>query len=251
MPLCWASYTSRTLNRSQNVLEEAMLLQIKAALPPEVHVVILADRGFDRAELVRCCQRLRLGYLIRITDDVIVKTDRWRGNLQHFPIRRGDCRVWGDVEYRQDAVVRTNLIVRWKKGLPRKKDQPWYLVTSLPAKGRQAAKKLSDVYALRFDIEELFRDTKNEHLGWSLGKTRADRLDRLILIAALAYVLLVALGLWCREHRPARLWATNQRRNELSAFAIGRVMWDRECRSIQPLIRLLMSSLATAEGKWG
>ena len=158
------------------------------------------------------------------------------------------------MEYRQDAVVRTNLITRWKRGLPPKKDQPWYLVTSLPVKGRRAAEKLSDLYALRFDIEELFRDTKNEHLGWSLGKTRvkrADRLDRLILIAALAYVLLVALGLWCRRHRPARLWATNRRRNELSAFSIGRVMWDRECRRIQPLIRLLISSLATTEGNWG
>ena len=47
-------------------------------------------------------------------------------------------------------------------------------------------------------IEELFRDANNEHLGWTLAKTRirkAARLGRLILIAALAYVLLVALGL--------------------------------------------------------
>src|SRR5690606_39833966 len=105
-----------------------------------------------------------------------------------------------------------------------KKDQPWHLIASLPL-GRGRPRKLSDMYALRFDIEELFRDAKNEHLGWSLAKTRvsrADRLDRLILIGALAYVLLMGLGLWCREHLDPRKWCTNKRKKELSAFAIGK-----------------------------
>jgi len=259
LPLCWASYRSLTLHKSQNALEEAMLLRITAALPTGLRIVILADRGFGRAALVQTCQRLKLDYLIRISSDVIVQTARWSGNLQQYPVRRGMAQCWLNVQYRSDALVRTNLIIRWKRGLAKAKDRPWYLLTSLgraDVTGRAAA-KLSDLYALRFDIEELFRDAKNQHLGWSLAKTqmhrpdRLDRLDRLILILAMAYLLLVGLGLWCRRHLPPRTWASNNRQRELSAFTIGRVMLTRVHHAIDRLIDLLLASLATPQGNWG
>jgi hypothetical protein len=110
------------------------------------------------------------------------------------------------------------------------------------------------MYALRFDIEELFRDAKNEHLGWSLAKTRvsrADRLDRLLLIGALAYVLLMGLGLWCRKHMDPRKWCTNKRKKELSAFAIGKVMLQRVTTRWRQAINLLLDAIPTPEGNWG
>jgi hypothetical protein len=259
LPLCWASYRSLTLHKSQNVLEEAMLLQIKAALPAGLRIVILADRGFGRAALLATCQRLQLEYLIRIDSDVIVGTERWSGNLKHYPVQRGIAQYWQGVSYRSDGLVRTHLVIRWKQGLGGKKDQPWYLATSLgrsdfgAATGRLAV-RISDLYALRFDIEELFRDAKNEHLGWSLGKTRMHRpgrLDRLMLVLALAYVLLVGLGLWCRQHLKPRLWASNNRGRELSAFAVGRVMLLRVAAATDQLMALLLTRLATPGGKWG
>jgi hypothetical protein len=256
LPLCWESYRSKVEGKSQNALEYAMLVKISSVLGPEVRIVILADRGFGRAELIEQCQKLGLGYLIRICNDVIVEGRAWSGNLKDYPLKRGDCRLWKDVRYRADALVTTHLVLRWKKGLQGAKDQPWYLATSLAGSGPAAARQISDLYALRFDIEELFRDAKNEHLGWSLAKTRirkADRLDRLILIAAIAYVLLVALGLWCREHRPARLWASNNRKDELSAFAIGRIMLHRLHLAIRSLIPPLLDALLPLEPnkKWG
>ena len=76
-----------------------------------------------------------------------------------------------------DGVVTTNLIARWKKGLVGDKDQPWYLITSSDAQTPRAslATLQATSYSRRFDIEELFRDAKNEHLGWSLSKTRIKR----------------------------------------------------------------------------
>jgi hypothetical protein len=254
LPFCWESYPDKIQGKSQNALEEALLLRIQAALPWGVSLVILADRGFGRASLVACAQRLKLEYLIRVRGDVIVQTSRWRGRLDQYPIRRGQCQGFTKVAYRQDEAVTTNLVVRWKKGLRGDRDTPWYLVTSLKLGRKDHNTQLSDLYALRFDIEELFRDTKNEHLGWSLGKTRltrADRLDRLLLIAALAYVLLIAWGLWCREHLDPRLWCTNRRKRELSALAIARVMLDRVKLPLAHAIRLLLSSLATPLGNWG
>ena len=67
--------------------------------------------------------------------------------------------------------------------------------------------QISNGYAHRMDIEELFRDKKNKFNGWSLRHTRiirADRLDRLLLILALAYILFCGLGLLARSRcRPS------------------------------------------------
>jgi hypothetical protein len=263
LPWCWESYKDQVQGKSQNALEYALMARLKAALPAEVRIVILADRGFGRAALVQECQKLGLDYLVRVGADVKVKlqgggtrgaSGRWQGNLKDYPLHHGQCLGWTNVEYRADGLVITNLIARWKKGLAGDQDQPWYLVTSLPVPRRDAAERLSDLYALRFDIEEWFRDSKNEHLGWSLAKTRItrpDRLDRLILILALAYLLLVAVGLWCRAHYPPKLWASNNRVRELSAFAIGRVMRGRVRLVVARLIDLLLRSLATPQGNWG
>lgn len=257
LPLCWESYKDKVQGKSQNALEFAMLLRIKAALPPGVRIILLADRGFGYAGLIQQCQKLELDYLVRISAEVIVCRRQgryWRGNLKHYPVRRGMCQCWPDVEYRADGVVRTHLLIRWKKGLPAQRDEPWYLVSSLCPRTRAQALQLSEGYARRFDIEEFFRDSKNTHLGWSLAKTRItkpDRLDRWILVLALAYVLLVALGLWCRDHLSPTIWATNQRQHELSAYAIGRVMLLRSHADIAELLAILLRCLTTTNGKWG
>jgi hypothetical protein len=254
LPLCWESYADKVQSKSQNALEEAMLLKIRSALPPGVRIVVMADRGFGRASLIEVCQRFQLDYLIRINAKVHVKTRRGSGRLDLFPVKRGTCRGFKEATYRSDGVVATNLLIRWKTGLPRDKDRPWYLATSLPLGNKTTNRRISDLYKLRFDIEELFRDAKNEHLGWSLAKTRitrADRLDRLILVAALAYVLMVAAGLWCRKHLDPRLWCANRRIRELSAFAIARVMLDRIRQPWRPLVEALLANLATTEGNWG
>jgi hypothetical protein len=256
LPLCWASYRGKVEGKSQNAKEYAMLALIRSIVGPKVRLVILADRGFGRAGLIEQCQKLGLDYLVRIVPDVIVESRIYKGNLKAYPLARGECRLWKAVSYRSDGLVTTNLLLRWKKGLVGDKDQPWYLATSLQGSDRRAAMQISDLYALRFDIEELFRDAKNEHLGWSLARTRVtrpDRLDRLILIAALAYLLLIGLGLWCRAHRPARLWASNNRRNELSAFAIGRIMLARVDLAVRTILRVLLDCLfpLDAKRKWG
>jgi len=44
IPLCWGSYADKTLGKSQNALEEGLLLAVKAMLGSEVKVILLADR---------------------------------------------------------------------------------------------------------------------------------------------------------------------------------------------------------------
>jgi len=258
VPLCWGSYSDTTLGKSQNALEEALLLVLREMLPPEVKVILLADRGFGRAELGRFCQRVGFDYIIRIKSKVQVK---FAGRtvpgvrLDRYPVCRGACELHQHVLYRRHDPVRQHVVIRWKKGLPRKSDQPWYLMTNvkLDCRPTQAARRISDLYARRFDIEELFRDAKSSQFGYALGQTRItrpDRLDRLILILVLAYLLLIGLGLWARRNLPPRLWASNNRKSECSAFTVGRLLIDQRPTTRH---RLLLELLATIRrmGNWG
>jgi hypothetical protein len=148
------------------------------------------------------------------------------------------------------------LLIRWKKGLPRTSDQPWYLMTNLnlDGPGRQAAKRISDLYARRFDIEEFFRDAKCSQFGYALSQTRItrpDRLDRLILILVLAYLLLIGLGLWAKRNLSPRTWASNNRPDECSAFTVGRLLLHQRHTTRQRLLLELLAHIRRPGRNWG
>ena len=78
-----------------------------------------------------------------------------------------------------------NVVIRWKRGLPAGRDEPWFPMTDLSGD----AVRLTDLYARRVAVEELFRDAKGTRYGLGLGPpqvTTTARLDRLIPIVALA-----------------------------------------------------------------
>lgn len=256
IPLCWGSYGDKTLGKSQNALEEALLLALKEMTGPQVKIILLADRGFGRTELGRFCQRVGLDYVIRIKSKVQVKFSGQSVRLDRYPVRRGACELHRNVLYRQHDPVRQHVVIRWKKGLPPKSDQPWYLMTNLNLDCRpaQAARRISDLYARRFDIEELFRDAKSSQFGYALGQTRItrpDRMDRLILILVLAYLLLVGLGLWSKRNLPPRLWASNNRRDECSAFTVGRLLIDQPRATRHRLLIELIAHIRRMAKNWG
>src|SRR6185436_21136467 len=81
VPLLWASYPEWVLHKSQNNLEEGLLVLLKTLLPDGVKIILLADRGFGRTELARTCQALGLHYVIRIRPDVWVQCREFQGKL--------------------------------------------------------------------------------------------------------------------------------------------------------------------------
>src|SRR5262245_31442122 len=185
VPLLWASYPEWVLSKSQNNLEEGLLRLLKSLLPKEVQVVLLADRGFGRTELARTCQQIGIHYVVRIKADVWVDAPEFRGKLLDFKVKRGMCCVLRNVAFRKKDPVRQNVVVRWKPNLPKKRDEPWFLMTDL----QRSPLALSELYGKRMTIEELFRDRKNRRNGCALRNTKitkADRIDRLLLILALA-----------------------------------------------------------------
>jgi hypothetical protein len=250
IPLLWASYTEGQLHRSQNSYEEGLLRLLVSMLPEGVKLIILADRGFGRTELARVCLDLGVRFLIRIKPDVRVTHPSYTGRLDDYPIKKGMWRVLADAQYRSDQAVTLNVVIRWKKGLPKKRDEPWFLMTDLSGNAVQ----LTDLFARRMAIEELFRDGKDGRYGLGLGGAQVEtvgRLDRLILIVALALILWSGLGRVARGRFRPNAWCSSNDPCECSDVTVGRRMWDRIDEPPELLVNEIVQATLQVIGNWG
>jgi len=250
VPLLWASYPEWELHKSQNNLEEGLLRLLRTMIPSKVRVILLADRGFGRTEMARLCQQLRFHYVIRIKPDVYSRTSTHEGKLLDVPVKKGGCRMLKNVAYRKQSPVEQHVVIRWKTGLPKRRDECWFLMTDLNGTPR----RLSDLYAKRMTIEEVFRDHKSRRNGFALRNIqirKADRFDRLLLILALAYILLIGLGLWAKQAYCPSNWCSNTRDSECSVFTIGRRMLRELDVPIQQIIKALAQAIGNAAPNWG
>ncbi len=237
------------LRKSQNNLEEGLIRLLKSLMPDRVRVVVLADRGFGRAELARACGQIGLHFVIRVKPDAGVRHPRYRGLLCDYPVRKGVGRVLRGAAYRLSDPVTLNVVIRWKRGLPARRDGPWFLITDLP--GNAAA--LTELYARRVAVEELSRDGKSLRNGFALRQTqvtRAGRFDRLLLVLALAYRMPVGLGLLARRRRRPAACGSN-RAGECSAFTGGRVTWRRISVAPATALAAVIGAVLAVGAKWG
>ncbi len=252
VPLCWSSCNRNVYegHRSRNAFEEALLLVLASMIPQGQRVILLADRGFGRTELARFCQRNRFHFIFRVQPDVWVKGGGYSGKLLDYPVYKGIAHVLRNVRYRQQNPVMVNVAIRWRKDLPKERDECWFLISDLNG----SAQRLSQLYGKRMTVEELFRDQKNKRNGWSLRDTqitKPDRIDRLLLILALAYLLLCGVGLRAQaQHRPSA-WCSSNKPRLCSVFFIGRVMLNRLELSASQAFEAVRQATLEAVPKWG
>lgn len=245
VPLLWAVYRYEDFYRSQNNLEYGLLHLFRTMVPKTTEVVILADRGFGRAEMARECQKLEFSYIIRIEPRAYIKSRGFTGNLMDLPIKPGQQRLLRNVLYRKEKPVTQHVGVIWKPN----KAEPWFLMTNLE---KVPAKKLTKVFGKRMSIEEYFRDAKSKRNGFALRLTLikdSNRLSRFLLILALAYILLTMIGLYMRKHFRPSQWCSNNRVGECSFFTIGRVMLHKAMPSPNYLLRDLRNEILLQN--WG
>jgi hypothetical protein len=251
IPICWARCKKHVYDghKSRYAFEESLLLVLRSMIPQQVKVILLADRGFGRTELARFCQNHGFSYVIRIQPKVYVRCASFTGKLIDYPVHKGICKLLKSVAYRSHHAVMQNIVIRWVRDLPKKRDECWFLMTDLQAGPAQ----ISKLYGQRMTIEELFRDHKNKRNGWSLRDskiTRPDRLDRLLLILAIAYLLLCGVGLVALQSGVPGDWASSTR-NECSVFTIGRIMLNRIKTSLATAFAAIIVATEEVVPNWG
>ena len=92
--LSWVS-TPAELDPSQNRVEEFFIRRMLRHLPTNIRPLLLADRGFGRASLIRFLQQMPrhtgypADYVIRLKGDVVVQSADYRGRLRDYRLPKG------------------------------------------------------------------------------------------------------------------------------------------------------------------
>lgn len=176
---------------------EGLLERLQGRVPADWLVVVLADRGLYARWLyeaiMRCgwhpFLRLNLGVKVRpVGAESFDWVSRWVGQVGASWKGEVDCFV------QKKSRLHCTLLVEWQAGY----EHPWVVITDLPAEEATIA-----WYALRAWIEAGFKDLKRGGWGWHHSKMReANRVERLWLAMAVAFVWTVAVGSQADSQRP-------------------------------------------------
>jgi hypothetical protein len=218
IPILSRSYTEAELGSRD--AQAKFVDELKLVLPKGSDPVIVADGGF-RSPFFQACFRKEVFYVIRLRNDHSVVEFGLKGTREYERPSYADlfaratdkarC-LGGGLPYASSQhAVGSRIILgpRPPKASKRKKYandyerkracEPLLLATNLE---NESAESIVRIYAARMQIEETFRDTKNARFGWGLeySKTRSTRrFDVLLMLAALAFAAVVAIGSAGRE----------------------------------------------------
>ena len=223
-PLIWHSVYKSTLEGKRNAYEDEVLECLRDALPEDVKVCILADRGFGDQKRYEQLTQLGFDYVIRFRQDILVANEfgDQRRAIDWLP-ESGRATRLKKMGVTADCTIVPSVVLVHNK---RMKD-PWCLACS---RSELSASEVVKLYGKRFTIEETFRDAKDIHFGMGLKATHigdSSRRDRLLLLGAVAHALLTLLGAAGERAGLDRLLKTNtSKRRQLSLYNQGRFWYD-------------------------
>jgi hypothetical protein len=189
-PLVWKTVLTKRLKGRQTGFEDDALWLLASVLPPDVNVILLADRGFADVKLY---EHLRgsLGWDFVIRFRAKTNVESASGRLQMagdwVPAAGRTLQLLDARVTKQRVPVNVVCVKRAKM------QDAWCLATTL--RGQKA--RVVKLYGRRFTCEETFRDEKDPRFGLGSRQTvscTTERRDRFLFIAMLATILLTLLG---------------------------------------------------------
>lgn len=170
--------------------EQRAALETAVALLPEgAKVVLMGDRFYGSPDLIGWCRSKGWDWRLRLKADLLVFEDGGESTVAQC-FARGE-RMLTDVELTGKRVA-TNIGMVHEDGHP----EPWFIAMS----DAPTTAKTFD-YGMRWGIEAMFSDFKSRGFGLEDSQLqRVDRMDRLILVMALALYWAVSTGMWAAEN---------------------------------------------------
>lgn len=195
LPLAWA-VEAGPANLGFYPHQEAVLTRVRGWLPDGAEVMVLADRFYPSSDLLQWLHRHGWHYRLRVKGNLSVDPG-WGDIVTTGELARGFAeRFLPDVRLFASEVP-TNLGILHEAG----HDAPW--IIAMDCSPTRAAVR---DYGSRWGIEPLFSDFKSR--GFQLEETQLqapDRLDRLLVIMALALYWCVRTGQDDSIHHPTPL----------------------------------------------
>jgi len=225
LPVAFVCYEYEQIRKSQNILENSLLLLIASCLPLGCKPVFVMDRGYARASLLRQLRTLNIPFVVRGRSNTIVRVGGQRLSLGRLPRRAGRASRYANASYQDSAQEPVDVVVFHNPDFK----EPWFLLVPAGSTAQLPTDDVVDLYRERMHIELTFRDWKT-HLGvrgLRLQVDTAPRLGRLLLALSIAYILAVLLGsghIAARVRAHAEVLRSTPRhgtRLRLSALSIG------------------------------
>jgi len=229
------------------------LAQLRQMQPPKAQPILVCDAGFGirwfqqaHAAGFAVVARLRgVGQVAAVGSDTFVRLTTLHAQAQTTPEDLGYHHITR-CHHQPLRLIRVRLDDRQRRkltafGKHAKRNpcaeanaEPWLLIVS-PALADLSAEEIVRIYATRMQIEESFRDLKNDRFGHALchSQTRkSQRLLMLILLDALATYAAFWLGILARQHGIDRYLlphrhAAKRQIPQLSVVRIGRELMRR------------------------
>jgi len=189
-PLLWKSVDKKQLKHNRARYEDQLLSRLKTVLPTGVNVTLLADRGFADQKFFRFLdEELGFKYIIRIKSNTTIIHKNIKNKAANW--LKPDGRSLG---LKKAFITLTEYPIKQFVAVKDKgMKAAWLLVSNTDLKTSEIIKS----YSKRWKIEPFFRDLKDGRFGMGLEQTHiksCERRDRLMLVLALSYLLLVVLG---------------------------------------------------------
>jgi Transposase DDE domain len=161
-----------------------------AMLPEGTSILLLGDRFYGTAALIRWCQEHGWGYRLRLRENLVLHHEG--GELTTGEAAKAGLTGLHSVRLGESG-VETHIGILHEKG----HKEPWIIAMSEPpSKGRVLD------YGMRWGIEPLFSDFKSR--GFGITKTQLrhpDRIERLILVLTMALYWAASTGMQPKASR--------------------------------------------------
>jgi hypothetical protein len=186
IPIAWSVLEHKSASVKFAAYKE-VLAQARSRLPENICVLFLADRGFVSKKLMRQLNEWGWIWRIRIKGNQVLYCKNQRMTPTMLKLKKGSAKLFSGTIRFGKSLVGMSLSAGWSHFA----DEPWYILSNDSASG-----EIFMEYALRFNIEEEFRDEKSG--GFKLDKSRiegTEALERLILIIAVTTIIILNKGL--------------------------------------------------------
>jgi len=236
-PLAWKSVRKSKLKDNRATHEFSIVELLHEALPIDVKVTLLADRGFGDIKFYQYLDDLGWEYVIRFREGINVTYEGEKKPARDWLHATGRARKLADALVTDDKHPVPSVVVTHAK----KMKDAWCLASNR----KDAAAQIVKLYARRFTIEETFRDTKDIHFGMGLSATHINspaRRERILFLAAVAHALLTLLGeAGERAGMDRTLKANTAKKRALSLYRQGCFWYEAIPAMDDRRLRLLMN----------
>lgn len=186
--LQWAIEKTK-LKAYQNTYEMLFIASLRRCVSKKWKVIIVADRGFQRADFLNYLKSEGFHFVVRVKGDACIECGRYSGKLKDYPLSVGQCFKLSKVCYHKTKRYQMKLVLNCAR--IEGKVSSWLLATDLGLSARQ----IVNIYRRRFWCEESFRDQKQEFGLEAVRVTKAERLENLLLALAIVLLILVVIGI--------------------------------------------------------